>query len=224
MLSFPLNHSSFTKQFNPETWCEILSCMWLILESTTGSRFFTIWGTRKSPKTAVTQLCPTLCDLMDCSLPVSSIHGDSPGKNNGICCHALLLEISPTQGSNLGLPLCRQTLMLGRIEGRRREGQRTRQLDGITDSMDMSLSRLQEMLKDREPWCAAAHGVTNSLTLLSIWATTTIGSMQKKKRRKSLYKGILSMSLLRATVPIPLGLLRSLCKVPARIVHLKTGI
>ena len=58
--------------------------------------------------------------------------------------------------------------MLGKIEGRRRrEGQRTRLLDGVTDSIDMSLSRLQEMVKDREAWCAAALGVTKSLILLS---------------------------------------------------------
>ena len=83
---------------------------------------------------SVAQSCPTLCDPMDCSLPGSSLHGDSPGKNTGVDCHALLQGILPVQGSNRGLPHCRQILYHLSHQGSPNRGVNCHQPPGLSEA------------------------------------------------------------------------------------------
>ena len=100
-------------------------------------------------------------------------------------------EIKPVNPKGMQrADLLEKTLMLGKIEGRRRKGQqRMRWLDGITDLMDMSLSKLQEMVKDRGAWGASVHRVTKIWTWLCDWTTT-------KNKEYSLWQHIFLLAAL----------------------------
>ena len=106
----PRPHMWFTSYLTAHSLPFSLACSSALRWSTSGLSSWSFFSLYSCCAVLSPQLCPTLCDPMDCSRPGTSVPGDSPGKNAGVDCHTLLQRIFPTQGLNPDLPHCRQIL------------------------------------------------------------------------------------------------------------------